>query len=107
MGKRWSVPEIRVEEGRSRKERKQKRQEGKGGSKSSGLPAKGKRHFKPGTVALHEIRKFQKSTGFLIHKFPFVWWVWEIMQQKKSPAFSGNGSPNLARGGESICSGFV
>ena len=35
----------------------------------------------PGRVALQEIRKFQKSTLFLIRKLPFVRWVREIAQQ--------------------------
>ena len=29
------------------------------------------RRFRPGTVALREIRKFQKSTNLLIPKLPF------------------------------------
>lgn len=31
----------------------------------------GKRRFRPGTVALREIRKYQKSTDLLIQKLPF------------------------------------
>ncbi|KAF6130326.1 hypothetical protein HJG60_006076 [Phyllostomus discolor] len=27
--------------------------------------------YRPGTVALHEIRRYQKSTELLIHKLPF------------------------------------
>ena len=34
--------------------------------------------FWPVTVALHEIRKFEKSTGFLNCKFPIVHWVWQM-----------------------------
>lgn len=30
-----------------------------------------KRHFKPGTVALREIKKYQRSTELLIQKAPF------------------------------------
>ncbi|KAK1318915.1 histone H3-like centromeric protein HTR12 [Acorus calamus] len=37
-----------------------------------------KRRFKPGTVALREIRKFQKSTELLIPSAPFVRLVREI-----------------------------
>ena len=37
-----------------------------------------------GTVALREIRKFQKSTEFLIHKLPFQRLVREIAQERKS-----------------------
>jgi len=35
--------------------------------------------FKPGTVALREIRKFQKSTDLLIRKLPFYRLVREVM----------------------------
>ena len=38
------------------------------------------RRFKPGTVALREIRKFQKSTELLIRKLPFQRLVREIAQ---------------------------
>ena len=40
--------------------------------------------FKPGTVALREIRKFQKSTDLLISKLPFQRLVRDIAQQYKS-----------------------
>jgi histone H3 len=36
--------------------------------------------FKPGTVALREIRKYQKSTDLLIRKLPFQPLIWEIAQ---------------------------
>merc|ERR1719350_1192661 len=40
--------------------------------KSTGPPASpGKKKFRPGTRALMEIRKFQKSTNLLIPKLPF------------------------------------
>lgn len=40
-----------------------------------------KRHrYRPGTVALREIRKYQKSTELLIRKLPFQRLVREIMQ---------------------------
>ena len=46
------------------------------------LPPKGHvrkpRRYRPGTVALREIRKYQKSTGLLIHKRPFQRLVREI-----------------------------
>ena len=41
---------------------------------------KKKRRYKPGTVALREIRKFQKSTELLIRKLPFQRLVREIAQ---------------------------
>mmetsp|Transcript_8137 Transcript_8137/g.7573 ORF Transcript_8137/g.7573 Transcript_8137/m.7573 type:complete len:139 (-) Transcript_8137:34-450(-) len=40
--------------------------------------------FRPGTVALREIRKFQKSTELLIRKLPFQRLVREISQDYKS-----------------------
>ena len=40
--------------------------------------------YRPGTVALREIRKFQKSTELLIRKLPFQRLVKEIAGQYKS-----------------------
>ena len=40
--------------------------------------------YRPGTVALREIRKFQKSTELLIRKLPFQRIVREIAQEFKS-----------------------
>ena len=40
--------------------------------------------FRPGTVALREIRKFQKSTELLIRKLPFQRLVREIAHEYKS-----------------------
>ena len=40
--------------------------------------------FKPGTVALREIRKYQKSTELLIRKLPFQRLVREISQEFKT-----------------------
>ena len=40
--------------------------------------------YRPGTVALREISKFQKSTDLLIRKLPFQRVVREIAQQFKS-----------------------
>ena len=39
--------------------------------------------YQPGTVALREIRKYQKSTEFLLRKAPFQRSVWEISQGHK------------------------
>ena len=36
--------------------------------------------YRPGTVALREIRRFQKSTELLVRKAPFDKLVWEIAQ---------------------------
>ena len=40
--------------------------------------------FRPGTVALREIRKYQKGTNLLIKKAPFQRLVKEVMQEQKS-----------------------
>ena len=40
--------------------------------------------YRPGTKALMEIRRFQKSTELLIHKLPFQWLVREIAQGYKT-----------------------
>jgi histone H3 len=40
--------------------------------------------FRPGTVALREIRKFQKSTELLLRKLPFQRLVREIAQDYKA-----------------------
>jgi len=40
--------------------------------------------FKPGTVALREIRKYQKSTELLVRKLPFQRLVREIAQNFKT-----------------------
>ena len=39
------------------------------------------RKYQPGTVALQEIRQFQKSTELLIRKLPFSWLVHEVAQE--------------------------
>ena len=58
-------------------------------SKSAGEKAKtpgviGKKHrFRPGTVALREIRRYQKSTELLMRKAPFQRLVREVAQEFK------------------------
>ena len=42
------------------------------------------RRYRPGTVALREIRKYQKSTELLIRKLPFQRLVREIAQDFKT-----------------------
>ncbi|XP_008063853.2 histone H3.3-like, partial [Carlito syrichta] len=41
-------------------------------------------HYRPGTVALREIRRYQKSTALLIHELPFQCLVREIAQDFKT-----------------------
>ena len=57
--------------------KKEKRVESEGGQPGQ----RRKRSFRPGTVALWDICKFQKSTSFLIRKLLFVRWVRDITQQ--------------------------
>ena len=50
-----------------------------GGTKKSGP-----RRFRPGTVALREIRRYQKSTELLIRKLPFQRLVREIASEQQN-----------------------
>lgn len=50
---------------------------GGGGGSAVPLP-KRKRRYRPGTIALREIRKYQRSTELLIRKLPFSRLVREI-----------------------------
>jgi histone H3 len=43
-------------------------------------PVKKPHRYRPGTVALREIRKYQKSTDLLLRKLPFQRLVREIAQ---------------------------
>ena len=49
--------------------------------RSIGFPIK-KRCYRPGTLALREIRKYQKTTDLLIKKAPFIRLVREILHGK-------------------------
>ncbi|KAB0388834.1 hypothetical protein E2I00_005209, partial [Balaenoptera physalus] len=48
------------------------------------LPLKKPHRYRPGTMALREIRRYQKSTELLICKLPFQRLVWEIAQDFKT-----------------------
>ena len=52
-------------------------QYGKGGTDITYKP----RRFRPGTVSLRQIRKYQKSTELLIQKLPFQRLVREVCQK--------------------------
>ena len=52
---------------------------------AAGVAKKRKHRFKAGTVALREIRKYQKSTDLLIRKLPFQRLVREILQSNLNP----------------------
>lgn len=78
------------------KTRKQPRTNGQ-----RGKTMRRRRRYKPGTVALREIRRYQKSTDLLLRKAPFARLVREIMQdilpdeaqiQNGSSQFSFSGS---------------
>ena len=47
-------------------------------------PRTGKNRYRPGTVALREIRRYQRSTELLIRKLPFQRLVREIAQDFKT-----------------------
>jgi len=53
-------------------------------SAPNGAPAKRPHRYRPGTVALREIRKYQKSTDLLIRKLPFFRLVKEVAQDFRS-----------------------
>jgi histone H3 len=54
-------------------------------------PAKKAHRWKPGTVALREIRKYQMGTELLVRKLPFQRFVREIAQDyKKDLRFQSN-----------------
>ncbi|KAF2158331.1 hypothetical protein M409DRAFT_34625, partial [Zasmidium cellare ATCC 36951] len=55
----------------------------KGGLRLAGS-VKRPRRYKPGTVALREIRRYQKSTDLLLRKLPFQRLVREIAQDFRS-----------------------
>ncbi|KAK6090514.1 hypothetical protein P3W45_000611 [Vairimorpha bombi] len=57
---------------------------------STKTPSSHTRRFKPGTVALREIRKYQKSTDLLIRKRPFQRMVRSIMKTKSDMRFQGS-----------------
>ena len=61
------------------KNQRQARRQGGGGGPAPADPPK--RRYRPGTVALREIRRYQKSTELLIRKAPFARLVREIVQE--------------------------
>jgi histone H3 len=91
---------------------------GKGG-KSPGRPPSGgdgggkdkmkkKIRYRPGTVALREIRKYQKSTELLIRKLPFQRLVREVAQDFKSDLrFQSKGIEALQESTEALLVGTM
>ena len=69
-----------------------------------------KRYYRPGTVALREIRKYQKSTDLLIRKLPFQRLVREIAADLKTdlyPKFKSTALSALQESTESFLSNFL
>ena len=55
------------------------------------MPPRKPRRFRPGTVALREIRKYQKSTDMLMRKLPFARLVREVAKEQVSLSAFPNG----------------
>ena len=71
----------------ARKQTNQRLQTKRGVKESSNQTQKvkiAKKRYRPGTLALKEIRRFQKSTELLIKKLPFQRLVREIAQNFKT-----------------------
>jgi histone H3 len=63
--------------------------------------------FKPGTVALREIRKYQKSTDLLLRKLPFQRLVREVAQEYKTDLrFTGSAVEALQEAAEAYLVGI-
>ena len=73
----------RIKEGTSKEEGGERKKAAARLAKKSGQKApkggvKKRYRYRPGTVALKQIRQYQKSTELLIRKLPFQRLVWEI-----------------------------
>lgn len=69
---------------------------GVGGAGAAAAAAARKPHrYRPGTVALREIRKYQKSTELLIQRLPFARVVREIAQEYFQPEDEEYGGAGL------------
>jgi histone H3 len=66
-----------------------------GKSKFPALSSRRPHRYRPGTVALREIRQYQKSTKLLIRKLPFQRVVREILQEYR-PSFRCQSTALLA-----------
>lgn len=63
--------------------------------------------FRPGTVALREIRRYQKTTELLIRKLPFARLVRELSQERKSDLrFQGSAIAALQEASEAYLIGL-
>ena len=61
-----------MEDDQRREEKERRRETGRRGPSPLGHPDRKKKQFRSGIVTLHEIRRYQKTTGFLIRKLPFA-----------------------------------
>lgn len=74
---------------------------------ASGSNIKKPHRFRPGTVALREIRKYQKSTELLMRKLPFQRLVRELAQDFKSDLrFQANAIQALQQAAETYLVGL-
>ena len=60
---------------------------GKGDPRHAPVPQPRKRRFRPGTIALREIRAMQKSTDLLIRKRPFQRYVMQCARTSKTTIY--------------------
>ncbi|KAJ3145773.1 centromeric DNA-binding histone H3-like protein cse4 [Geranomyces michiganensis] len=58
-----------------------------------GAPASRPHRYRPGTVALREIRRYQKSTELLIRKLPFARLVKEVSADLSTMEYAGGQPP--------------
>ena len=75
----------------------------KAARKSQPSTGQGKKphRFRPGTVALQQIRKYQKTTELLIRKLPFQRFLRELMEDiKRDYRFNSNAVMALQEAGE-------
>lgn len=79
-----------------------------GAPASGGVKRPTRRHrYRPGTVALREIRRFQKSTDLLVRKLPFQRLVREIAQEfKRDLRFQGSAVMALQEAAEAYLVGM-
>jgi len=76
-------------------------------SKPTGGGVKKPHRYRPGTVALREIRRYQKSTELLIRKLPFQRLVREVAQDFKNDLqFRSSSILALQEASEAYCVGL-
>ena len=77
-------------------------------AKSAKAPGARKFRWRPGTVALRQIRKYQTSTNLLMRKAPFQRLVRELAtQQKQGLKWSANAIAALQESTESYVTGLL